>query len=185
MANGEDTKLTKTVTVAKYRELEARDDRTACGQFLVQRFQERYFEPTVDAPSRHGFTLMAIGCLVIEALECFYQGKEDSKDGSKAVFEAFFKRKTGLEVFGGEANWFYKDIRCGILHQAETVGGWRIRRNGKLLDKQLRLINGKLFILHLKDAVSDYAKKIETDDALWSNFKSKMNAVCQNCVRPE
>lgn len=189
MANAENTKLTNTVTVAEYRKLEKDDDRSACGRFIVERFHERYFEPTVDAPTRHGFTLMAIGCLVIEALECFYQGRETSdrvngEGGPGAMFESFFKRPTGLEGFGGDNNWFYKQIRCGILHQAETVGGWRIRRDCKLLDKDERLINATLFIRYLQNAVEDYAKQLETDDELWKNFRKKMNAVCENCEVP-
>jgi hypothetical protein len=72
MANARDTKLTATVTVARYQELEKAGDRAALGRFIKQRFHERYFEPTVNAPARHGFTLMAIACLTIDALECFY-----------------------------------------------------------------------------------------------------------------
>ena len=176
-----DTKLTKTITVAKYREFEAAGKRVACGRFIVERFHERYFEPTVNTPTRHGFTLMAIGCLVIEALECFYEGKKDSKGASAEMFERFFKRPTGLHVFDGEDNWFYKQIRCGILHQAETAGGWRIRRDCLLLDAAQRLINAKLFILALQAAVADYAEQLETDDRIWENFRKKMNAVCTNC----
>lgn len=187
-----DTKLARSVTVARYRELEAAGDRAALGRFIKQRFQERYFEPTVDAPSRHGFTLMAIACLTIEALESFYQGKSESRTrtrdgGSGAMFESFFRRPTGLEAFGGDRNWFYKQIRCGILHQAETVGGWRIRRDCKLLDKQQRLINGKQFVLILQAAVGDYASQLERTndgDALWKNFRKKMDAVCSNCEAP-
>jgi hypothetical protein len=179
------TKLTNTITVATYRELEAADDREACGQFIVQRFHERYFEPTVNAPTRHGFTLMAIGCLVIEALECFYEGKAHSKDASAKMFEASFQRPTGLEAFGqGPKNWFYKDIRCGVLHQAETVGGWRLRRSGKLLDTGERVINAKRFVELLQHAVADYAAQLQTDAALWRNFKKKMKAVCENCEVP-
>lgn len=179
------TKLTNTITVAKYLELEAADDRAACGQFIIQRFHERYFEPTVNAPTRHGFTLMAIGCLVIEALECFYEGKAHSKNGSAKMFEAFFLRPTGLQAFGqGTKDWFYKDIRCAVLHQAETTGGWRLRRTGKLLDSGERVINAKRFVELLQHAVDGYAKQLEVDAALWSNFKKKMKAVCDNCAAP-
>ena len=184
MPQADETKLTKTITVARYRELEKAEDRAACGRFLVERFHERYFEPTVNAPTRNGFTLMAIGCLVIEALECFYEGRKDSKGVSAEMFAEFFKRPTGLEAFGGSDNWFYKQIRCGILHQAETVGGWRVRRNCKLLDAGQRLINAKLFILTLQNAVAEYAKQLETDDELWKNFRKKMNSVCKNCEVP-
>jgi hypothetical protein len=181
------TKLTKTVTVAEYGELEAAGDRAACGRFIVERFHERYFEPTVDAPTRHGFTLMAIGCLVIEALECFYEGEADSDGKSKAMFGRFFERPTGLEVFGGGKNWFYKQIRCGILHQAETTGGWRILRSGPLLDEAQRVINARRFIDLLRAAVADHARQLEKtndDDVLWKNFRKKMDAVCKNCERP-
>lgn len=179
------TKLTNTITVAKYLELEAADDRAACGQFIVQRFHERYFEPTVNASVRHGFTLMAIGCLVIEALECFYEGKAHSKDGSAKMFAAFFQRQTGLEAFGqGNEHWFYKDIRCAVLHQAETAGGWRLRRTGKLLDSGERIINAKRFVDLLQRAVADYAVLLQTDPTLWRNFKRKMEAVCANCEVP-
>lgn len=185
MQDSSKTKLTNTVTVAQYQALEAADDRAACGRFVIQRFHERYFEPTVDAPTRHGFTLMAIGCLVIEALECFYEGKAHSKDGSAKMFEAFFQRPTGLEAFGrGVKDWFFKDIRCAVLHQAETVGGWRLRRTGKLLDTEERAINAKRFVWQLQCAVADYANRLETDDALWRNFKKKMKAVCANCEVP-
>ena len=185
MPQAADTKLTNTVTVARYRELEAAEDRAALGRFVVQRFHERYFEPTLNAPPRHGFTLMAIGCLVIEALECFYQGKAHSKDGSALMFEAFFKRPTGLDAFGaGKKDWFYKEIRCAILHQAETIGGWRLRRKGRVLDTAERVINAKRFVELLQAAVANYAKQLETDVKLWRNFRKKMDVVCKNCEVP-
>lgn len=184
MALPQSTQLTKSVTVARYRDLEAADNRAACGRFIVERFHERYFAPALNAEVRHGFTLMAIGCLVIEALECFYQGKEHSRHQSKAMFKSFFTRKTGLEVFGPETDWFFQDIRCGILHQAETTGGWRVRRAGKLLDIQARSINAYSFVAHLEKAVASYANKLEADEALWDNFRKKMDAVCRNCEPP-
>ena len=102
--------------------MEVADDRVGIGCFIVQRFSERYFEPTLTAPKRHGFTLLAIGCLVIETLECFYQGLGDSKGKSRQCFRQFFARPTGLEAFGGTPkDWFFEQIRCGILHQAEAT----------------------------------------------------------------
>ena len=72
---------------------------------------------------------MAVSCLVIETLESLsIQGKNDTKGHSKEMFAAFFKRNTPLGVFAGGDDWFYKKIRCGILHQSETREGWRILR---------------------------------------------------------
>lgn len=184
MSDASHTKLTKTVTVAKYRALEAADDRAACGCFIIERFHERFFEPTISAPTRHGFTLMAIGCLVIEALECFYEGISNSAGRSKKVFRDFLARPTGLQALAGGDDWFYKQIRCGVLHQAETVGGWRIRRSGPLLNTSERVINAKRFIDLLQIAVEDYAAQLNIDDTLWENFKKKMKTICENCSVP-
>lgn len=183
MRDPNDTKLSSDVTVAQYRALEDANERVVIGRFLVKRFDERYFHPTMRAPARHGFTLMAVGCLVIESLECFYEGRKDSKGASEKVFEEFFKRPTGLEVFAaGKPGWFYTQVRCGILHQAEVVGGWRILRKGPLLDVAEHAINAKKFIDHLHQAVADYAAQLQTDDKLWKNFRKKMKAVCENCL---
>lgn len=178
------TKLSSTVTVTQYRELEQNNDRQALAQFVRDRFNERYFRPIESTPvaDKHGFTIMAVCCLVIETLESFYQGKEDTKYHSKEMFDAFFKRDTPLNVFTGDGDWFYKDIRCGILHQSEARGGWRILRNGPLLDLPTKRINATKFIKQLRKVVDIYANQIQRDDALWAQFKKKMKAVCDNCA---
>jgi hypothetical protein len=178
-----ETRLSRDVTVAQFRTMEAADDRVEIGRFVVKRFDERYFAPITSAPQRHGFALMAVACLVIESLECFYEGRKDSKGVSQDMFEEFFKRPTGLESFGlGAKGWFYKQVRCGILHQAEVVGGWRILRRGPLLDTNERTINAKKFVELLQKAVADYAIQLQTNATLWKNFRNKMNAVCDNCM---
>jgi hypothetical protein len=179
----DNTKLSSTVSVARYRELEQYDDRQALAQFVRDRFNQRYFRPieSTSSADKHGFTIMAVCCLVIEALESFYQGKADTKGHSKEMFDAFFKRDTPFKVFGGGGDWFYKDIRCGILHQSEARGGWRILRSGPLLDVPAKSINATRCIRELCKAVDTYANQIQHDDALWALFKKKMKAVCDNC----
>lgn len=175
------TKLSSTVTIAYYRKLEEANDRKALGQFLVQRFDERYFRPIEDSPSKHGFAVLAVACLVIETLESFYQGRSDTRGGSAKVFRDFFARDTTLNVLGGEGNWFYDNIRCGILHQSETRGGWRVLRSGPLLDTQAKTINATAIFRALRWEVRKYAQKIRTDEQLWQNFCKKMSAICANC----
>ena len=182
MAAGK-TKLSSTVTVARYRALEENGDRQALAQLIRERFNERYFHPIESTPAKdkHGFTIMAVCCLVIEGLESFYQGKADTKGKSKEMFNAFFERDTPIKVFAGGGDWFYKDIRCGILHQSEARGGWHILRSGPLLDVPTKRINATTFIRELRMAVDKYADLIQHDAALWTLFKKKMNAVCDNC----
>jgi len=178
------TKLSSTVTVARYRELEENNDRRALAKFARDRFHERYFHPIESsrAKDKHGFTILAVCCLVIESLEYFYQGKADTKGQSRKMFHDFFKRDTPLKVFAGGNDWFYKDIRCGILHQSETRGGWHILRSGPLLDERTKRINATKFIRELREAVDIYADLVQNDDGLWMLFKEKMKAVCDNCA---
>lgn len=176
-----DTKLSASMTVARYRALELSGDRKALGNFIRERFEERYFSAVNNSSSKHGFTILAVGCLIIETLESFYQGRANTRSKSQKMFRDFFARDTPLSVFAGGDDWFFNEIRCAILHQAETRGGWRILRRGQLLDSAAKTINASKFLDELRRAVESYAKKLEVDDKCWANFKTKMKAVCDNC----
>lgn len=179
---GDNTKLSSSVTVARYRALEAADDRATLAHFVCERFDERYFNPIENSTSTHGFASLAVACLVIETLESFYEGREDTRSVSSQMFSDFFRRDTPLKALGAGGGWFYTDIRCGILHQAEARGGWRVIRTGPLLDTATRAINATKVLRQLQIAVRAYAEAIRTDDALWVLFKKKMKAVCANCA---
>lgn len=175
------TKLSFSMTVARYRALEASSNKHELGQFIVERFNERYFRPIEDSSSKHGFASLAVACIVIETLESFYQGLPDTKKASKKMFSDFFARDTKLNVFASENNWFYEDIRCGILHQCETRGGWRVLRSGSILDTKNKAINATAVLRALQDVVQQYSIQLLVDETLWANFRKKMNAVCANC----
>ncbi|WP_200822324.1 hypothetical protein [Caballeronia terrestris] len=171
------------MTVERYQRLEQSNNRQALAEFVRERFDERYFRP-IESTSRqdkHGFMIMAICCLIIETLESFYQGMPDTRKLSSAMFRSFFGRDTTLDVFAGDNDWFYKDIRCGILHQSEARNGWRIVRRGRLLDKSRKSINATKFIRELRTIVDTYAEQLEKDEEIWLKFKKKMKAVCKNC----
>lgn len=175
------TKLSSSTTVAYYKKLEAANDRKAVGQFFVERFDERYFRPIEDSSSKHGFAVLAVACLAIETLESFYQGRPNTKNASTQMFRDFLVRDTALKILAGGNDWFYKDIRCGILHQSESLGGWRVLRSGPLLDAQAKTLNATAILRALRREVRQYAQKIQTDEQLWKNFCKKMGAVCANC----
>jgi len=177
----EKTKLSLSLTVYGYRRLEAAANKPALAQFIVERFNERYFQPINDSPSKHGFAIMAVACLVIETLESFYQGRADTRNVSAQMFQDFFGRDADLKVFAGGNDWFYKDIRCGILHQSETRVCWRILRKGSLLDVSGKTINAAALLDVLQRAVELYALQLQTNEVLWKNFLKKMDAVCANC----
>lgn len=95
--------------------------------FIYHRLHRRYIVPLLHIPDKYksGFLMMASASLMIETMQAFYAGTKETKprEGRNA-FKAFFKREH--DYFPGlaadEEN-FYRNIRCGILHQAETKGG--------------------------------------------------------------
>lgn len=178
---GSKTKLSSSTTVGRYRELVKNGDRAALADFIVERFDERYFRPIETSDSKHGFALMAIACLVVETLESFYQGRSDTKGKALQMFKEFFERDKSFGIFQSGDNWFFRDIRCGILHQAETRGGWKISRSGSMLDKRNKIINATAFLRQLRRSVESYASELQKDEALWESFCKKMDAICVNC----
>lgn len=155
--------------------------------FFVRRFTERYITPinAADSKKKHGFCTMAVSCLMIEVLQCFWTGAKDTRPrgaGEKA-FKHFFKRTPSLSEFSNST--FYYDIRCGILHQAETNAGWKINRqneNGKVKDGFS--IDATMFHRFVGDALAKHADLLRTEDRtspVWRHFRQKMVHVCENC----
>lgn len=95
------------------------------------------------------------------------------------MFAAFFAGHPAFADFAGE-NWFYDYIRCGLLHDAEARGGWRILRTGPLVDKKARTINATRIVREVRKAVYAYVHSLR-DDKAWGLFKSKMKRVTANC----
>ena len=85
-------KLSERVTVAEYLKLEKNKDQKGIAKFIQDRFTERYIEP-LRGCNTHGFSIMAVSCLMIEALESFRQGwpDTDGKGKSKRASRSFSK----------------------------------------------------------------------------------------------
>src|ERR1700733_5043058 len=130
------TKLSEKVTVKRYREWGTEKTKSEIASFVEKRFAERYIRPIEAAPpkQKHGFCSMAVSCLMVEALESFWRGWTDTKGKSELAFCSFFQRIPELSLFAGFVPSFYKSVRCGILHQAETTDGWKVVRRGPLFE---------------------------------------------------
>jgi len=181
---------TMNYTIADYINDCNQGNKKKMAKFIYKRFSERYIEPFEaiedKKEKKNGFSLMAIACLMIEALESFWQGLPDTQYKSKKMFKDFFSHCFELKDFIGLEEQFYENIRCGILHQAETRAGWKIsrERNIPLLDKERRIINATKFQTKLKSYLERYKKELETQDlssSIWKNFKKKMKTVIKNC----
>ena len=122
------TELATKFTVGNYLDAVDTHDGEAIANAIHRRFRERYLDPASDPKKRHGFTMMAVACLMIEALESFRRGWLDTSGRGQGehAFCSFFDAHVEFAPFRGHAREFYKGVRCGILHQAETTLGWRI-----------------------------------------------------------
>jgi hypothetical protein len=167
--------------------------------FIRRRLYERYIDP-VKALNLHadtkekknGFYIMAASCLLIETLVSYWRGWETTepcKDAkgkkvpgkSSRAFRLFFRTQPRFRELRGTR--FYKHVRCGILHQGETTGGWTVERTGPLFDGK-NCINATRFHNQVALATSDYVRVLRNPPAgsKWRrNFDGKMRAVIANC----
>jgi hypothetical protein len=163
-------------------------------EILASRIRDRYFDP-VDfliaseeakpaSQRRFGFAVLAIDCLLVETLEAFIEGLEDTDGQSKKVFRRFLRaRKQFGTAFTTDdlANKFYEQFRCGILHQAETGGDSKVWSVGPLLSLQgdAITVNRNKFHDCLKTEFQTYLSELRDPQnfTLRSNFRKKMNFI--------
>lgn len=153
------------------------------------RMESRFFEPVnnIKRMIYSGFTIMAICCLLIETLQQFYKGVDESPT-SKKFFVSFLTKTSFGDYFNeNKAKMFYKKIRCGILHQAEIKDSSLIliKRNIPLVkitkDEEGLIINRKLFFKQLETEYNNYINSIKDKNnvELRKNFEQKMKYICR------
>lgn len=115
---------------------------------IRNRFRERYLEPALDNPKRHGFAMLAIGCLMVETLESFRNGWKSTSGKSEAAFCSFFQVHDEFKDLRPVAHDFDRAIRCGITSSGR-IHGWLARAPGvgairserrRALGKRLRIL---------------------------------------------
>ncbi|MBV6465510.1 MAG: hypothetical protein PGMFKBFP_00788 [Anaerolineales bacterium] len=190
------TELAKGITVTNVYEFIQKGERKKISKFVYERFYRRYIVPfeKVSPDYNSGFAQMAACCLMIEAMESFRYGWNDTSkdakkdDGSKKygneIFDDFFGRYEEFKDFEGLGREFYSSIRCGILHQAEVQNGWMIAREGVLFEESSRAINSTIFRKRVKNCLRHYCDELEVaenDSDLWKKLKDKMAFIFENC----
>ena len=168
-------------------------------QFIYDRLYGRYIKPfDFDDPIfikkyKNGFSIMANCCLLIETYASFREKVfRDTHKKSERCFGWFFLTesrflcfsKGGLSIHDytdidkriknkGVPRDFYVNIRCGILHNAETRNGWKITRKNDFYGEKTKTINAVKFMNRLKSTIDDYRKQlINADinkDEIWNN----------------
>ncbi len=180
-------------------------------KFIDHRLRGRYITPLQNVEPRKyrsGFLMMASACLLIETLQAFREGKNQSEVGSEAAFIRFFeehgkyfsglrncfpvvlkKDKHGVPVRDKQGNAvkkcaFYKHIRCGIFHQAESTGGYSIVRDqSDLFDLAEQTVNADEFIDEVETCLDKYLNELGSSAVTserCNKAADKLTYICDN-----
>jgi hypothetical protein len=132
-----------------------------------------------------GFAIMALCCLLVETLQSFREqpGQAAALGGDMGKFKRFLKRPSfGLAFQEDEvAEGFYKGVRNGILHDAETRHCviWRDEPEDKIIEKHgdQYALNRELFYGALKAEFESYLREIRSPHSaeLRCRFVDKMD----------
>lgn len=188
MKNTNDYLLTSEVTLGDLKNwllIKDSHSKKEIIDLIKQRFNNRYLKHLKKIDS--GFLKMGICCLMIETLESFKQGKENTKAkgaGLKMFKDFFESEEKYFPNFKNITSEFYSHIRCGILHQAETTNAWRIRRDGAFLDINEKSINSVKFVKALEHSLNNYINELLSNDfnsIIWKNAIIKLENICNNC----
>lgn len=152
-----------------------------------ERFQERYFGPIeklLENAEINGFAIMALNCLLVDTFYQFEEGLEHSNNNRKCYVK-FLRTYMGEIITSDDmADRFYKDIRCGILHSAQTQRGSMLAyENGNAVE----YINGssdiRVNVVEFSEKLNAYFQMYVNrlrngNNRTRQNFITKMNYIC-------
>src|SRR6266487_2110500 len=181
----ERVKLSSRVTIGEYLKLVAEQNRQKLSEFVKERFTERYIDPVLSMRKKNGFYMMAICCLLIEALTAFRKGWQDPTTRRSKPYREYFADHPSLDVDPALADALYDHVRSGIFHLGETTGGWRILRKGLTVNPINKAVNATKFVTEVRKSIDGYCEELTRatwHKPIWQNFRNRMNALIRNCV---
>ena len=158
---------------------------------LKDRLETRYLEHIRELVPRKtsGFVVLALDCTLIETIEQFKRGtrKTPQRQGETYFISFLTSDEFAPHFTRATAKIFYKQIRCGLLHQSEAEGVSRIKRGGTLplvtetADQASLVINKEAFHELLEKAIEGYCSRLRSPAELQLRdaFRRKMNAICR------
>jgi hypothetical protein len=177
----------------------------AFDEYFEPRLNARYLDPIaaikdIGKSMGEGFSMLAILCTLIEFLEATFQGKkyrhlkrgetqenlgEDEYSRSEDMFISFLANRNNFSTqFNkpGLAKDFYESIRCGLLHEARTKNGWRIRdwsANGSMIDISNKIVYRDNFHAAITEYIKWYRKELRADQLRQEAFVRKFDHLCE------
>lgn len=136
---------------------------------------------------KNGFLMMASCALLIETFAAFLEGHNETPSGNSKSYTRVFEKaeewENDLKLFKNKQ--IYKHIRCGLLHQAETTGKFKITRRKDAEIFEGTTINAQKFFEALKKLLQTYKEYLTTADwncAEWDACKMKIKHIVANSL---
>lgn len=157
---------------------------------FLDRIETRYLEHIgrILGHRTSGFAALTLDCAVIETMEQFRRGEPKTPYGEGKKYFVSFLTETSFspDVSKKQARIFYKNIRCGLLHQTEAEDSLVKRNDTRLLiaftkDHKGVIVNAKIFHQHLKEVIREYADTLKDPKSKKEReaFRTKMNFICR------
>lgn len=187
-------------------------------KFFELRICTRYLKPieailNLNTNNGEGFAVVNLQCSLIETIESFINGwiynypifinphgtilKTNGK-----IFKSFFSKRSPFKNYSPKinGNYFYKNVRCGLLHEAQTKDNWKVRsdkskigftyeeiKNGILVEKIIYRENlqrdlEKLITLYRNSIVTGVELDGISACELRENFIAKFNHICKESI---
>ena len=173
----------------------------AFNDYFLKRLNLRYLNPIKvlqkhDTFSGEGFSILLILCTLIEFLESTVEGlkyrflkpgeklgKFEYSKSSKLFIDFLCNREPFNKEFNSTlAMEFYINIRCGLIHEAQTKNGWRIRAKnteGKIIDKDQKLVYRDNFMETINSFIVIYSIELKSNKKFQEAFIRKFDSLCE------
>jgi len=174
--------------------------------FYRERINTRYLNPMAaiqrdDTQRGEGFAIAALFCTLVEFLESCERGdnfhyigwtkepllpNEYNERQASKYFKDFLETRTPfVTLFPSKLiDSFYQNVRCGLLHEAQTKGAWVIstkNSKGALVFEETNRITlfRKRLVPALEEYFLDYRNRLLTNQTTQAAFIRKFDALCQ------
>jgi len=136
---------------------------------------------------KNGFLIMTSCSLLIETFASFLIGQNMTPQNRHnemftKVFEYAELKNNELKIF--KKTLFYNHIRCGLLHQGETYGKFKITRKGTKFFEDMT-VDAHLFFENLKSLLLSYKDDLiiaEWDSKEWDACRQKIRYIVSNSI---
>lgn len=149
------------------------------GRFLSQ------IEILSDDINSNGFAIMALNCLLVETMLQFEIGRNSTPNFNRDQYSNFLLASFPEAFVSIDcAIRFYLDIRCGILHSAQTKGHSKLTCDNTYIvryDGMGVTVSVEQFSSMLLNYFETYKRKLldKSQTILRTNFINKMDFVCR------